>query len=60
MNEETTAKRIVQVILEELGDRSGWDGFWGGIDEETRKEISETLKEWTLSLLQSSTKEKSC
>ena len=43
MNTENVACEIVTSILEELYDRSGFDGWWYNIDAEIREEIENEL-----------------
>lgn len=37
------SKMISTKILSELNDRSGFDGWWDGIDDDIQKEIHETI-----------------
>lgn len=37
------AKIISKKILSELNDRSGFDGWWDGIDADIQKEIHESI-----------------
>lgn len=39
----STARTIVSEILQELNDRSGFDGWWGCIDDEIQEEIEDAL-----------------
>ena len=35
-------EKIAFDIMDEMLDRQGWDGFWGGIDESIQTEILES------------------
>ena len=39
---KNTSEIIVERILNDMNDRSGFDSFWDSIDEETREEIKQT------------------
>jgi hypothetical protein len=36
-------KVIVEKIIDELNGRGGFDGWWGGVDEDIQNEIKEDL-----------------
>ena len=38
-----TAENIVSKVLDALNDRGGFDGWWGGIDDDIQQEIIEEL-----------------
>ena len=47
----TVAEQVVTQILQELKSRSGFDGFWDGLDRSTRVDIEVTLTKLTAEVL---------
>jgi hypothetical protein len=48
---ETLAQKIVNAILKDLFDRSGFRQTWDGCDTEIQKEIRESLEERATEIL---------
>lgn len=49
---EELARKVVAVVLDDLDDRSGFDGWWDSIDQETKQELRSELVEAVVGVLQ--------
>lgn len=51
-SQKDLAENIIHDIFDELTDRSGFNGWWDGIDGDIQQEIRNTLTDLTVANLQ--------
>lgn len=51
-DERSLAEKIVSAVMLDLSDRSGFDGWWGSVDEDVQLDVVTDLEDVVGALLQ--------